>query len=57
MRAVRSILLYSDALRALNEYRYKTIDPLLIGFAKSGDDAIFVECLAEWTKWVKINDP
>ena len=33
--AVKSIFLYSDALAALNNFRNKAVDPLLIGFAKS----------------------
>ena len=57
MRAVRSIFLYTDALRALNNFNRNQVDPLLIGFAKSKDFKIFMECMKEWTKWVKINEP
>lgn len=55
VKVVRALFKHSDAIQSLQYYQPK--DPFLLALAKCNNDAIFEECLSEWTKWVKKKEP
>lgn len=55
VKVVRALFKHSDAVQSLQQYIAK--DPFLLALAKCNNDAIFEECLSEWTKWCKKKEP